>query len=250
MVAGTYSLTKSFKQGSVPVPVSEAHNKEVQSGMSHQPVSHSQPVTIQQEAIVHSFPPPQQRRPQTAQATSGPLFHIPDSEPENSASVGSLQDVIPDLENPPAEVKSKPISAMGARESLLVLPPPQPSPGSFNTSYTVIKPGATPIEGTNNQVCIERSTSSLSDASTQTILKGSPLKQGKQMYKLPSHACEYWLPYRNNNIINSSCCTHPVYTLPLFVYQDIFGRNTYSIMRLFFVSSQNTTGRKRACIPS
>ena len=181
MVAGTYSLTKSFKQGSVPI--SETHNKEVQSCTSHQPVSNIQPATIQQEAMVHSFPPPQQQRPQTAQAAGGPLFHIADSGPENSTSVGSLEDVIPDLENPPAEVKSKPASAMGARESLLAVQPPQPTPGSLNTSYAIIEPGVTPMEGENNQVCIERSTSSLSDASTQTILKGSPFKQGEQAYK-------------------------------------------------------------------
>ena len=185
MVAGPYSLTKSFKQGSVPVL--EAH-KEVQGGTSHQPESHSQPATIHQEAFVHSFPPPQWQRPQTVLA-SRPLFqidHIPDSTPEKSASEGSLQEVIPELENPPAEVKSKPVStAMGARESLSAVQPPQPIPNSLNTSYTsytVLEPGAAPIEGASNQVPIERSISSLSDASTQTVLKGSPFwKQGKQI---------------------------------------------------------------------
>ena len=179
MVAGPYSLTKSFKQGSVPVL--EAH-KALWSGTSHQPESHSQPAAIHQEAFVHSYPPPQQQRPQTALA-SRPLFQIPDSTLEKRASEGSLQEVIPDLENPPAEVKSKPVStAMVARESLPAVQPPLPISNVLNTSYTVLEPGATPIEGASNQVPIERSISSLSDASTQTVLKGSPLrKQGKQM---------------------------------------------------------------------
>ena len=176
MVAGTYSSTKSFKQGSVPVL--EAH-KDVRSGTSHQPEIHSQPATIHQEAFVHSFPPPQRQRPQTVLA-SRPL---PDSTLEKSASEGSLQEGIPDLESPPTEVKSKPVSAaMDARESLPAVQFPQPIPDSLNMSYAVIEPGAAPIEGASNQVPIERSISSLSDASTQTILKGLPFqKQGKQM---------------------------------------------------------------------
>lgn len=177
MVAGPFSSMKSFKQGSVPVL--EAH-KEIRKGTSHQPESHSQPATIHQEAFVHSFPPPQRQRPQTVLA-SRPLFQIPDSTPEKSASEGSLQEGIPDLENPPAEVKSKPVStAMDARESLPAVQFLQPIPDSLNASYTVIEPGAAPIEGASNQVPIERSISSLSDASTQTVLKGSPFqKQGK-----------------------------------------------------------------------
>ena len=188
MVAGTYSSMKSFKQGSIP-PVSGAHGGEVQSlGTSHQPVSHSQPATIHQEAIVHSYPPPQrQRHHQTVLSSSRPLFQITDSTLEKSASEGSLQDIIPggpDLENPPAEVKSKPLPTTmpDARESLpgLHVHLPQPIPPG-NASYAGIEPRGASVEAASNQVPVERSISSLSDASTQTVLKGSPFKQGKQM---------------------------------------------------------------------
>jgi hypothetical protein len=124
--------------------------------------------------------------------SSRPLFHIPDSTPEKSASEGSLQDIIPggpDLENPPAEVKSKPVSTAtimpDARERLpalnIQLPQPIP-PGNPNASYADVNPGGPPKEGASNRVPIERSISSLSDASTQTVLKGSPITQGRQMY--------------------------------------------------------------------
>ena len=192
MVAGTYSSIKSFKQGSVP-PVSGAHGGEVQSlGTAHQPVSQSQPATINQEAIVHSYPPPQrQRHHQTALSSSRPLFQIADSTLlEKSTSEGSLQDIIPggpDLENPPAEVKSKPLPTTmpDARESLpnLHVHLPKPIPQSLGSvSYAGIEPRGASIEAAGNQVPVERSLSSLSDASTQTVLKGSPFKQGKQMY--------------------------------------------------------------------
>ena len=183
MVAGTYSSMKSFKQGSV----SGAHGgEEVQSlGTAHQPVSQSQPATI--------YPPPQrQRHHETALSSSRPLFQIADSTLlEKSASEGSLQDIIPggpDLENPPAEVKSKPLPTTmpDAKESLpnlqchVHLPQPIPqSPGSV--SYAGIEPRGASIEAASNQVPVERSLSSLSDASTQTVLKGSPFKQGKQI---------------------------------------------------------------------
>ena len=184
MVAGTYSSMKSFKQGSVP-PVSGAHGgEEVQSlGTAHQPVSQSQPTTI--------YPPPQrQRHHEMALSSSRPLFQIADSTLlEKSASEGSLQDIIPgdpDLENPPAEVKSKPLPTTmpDAKENLpnlhIHLPQPIPqSPG--NASYAGIEPRAASIEAAGNQVPAERSISSLSDASTQTVLKGSPFKQGKQI---------------------------------------------------------------------
>ena len=188
MVAGKYSSMKSFKQGSSVPPTSGAHGgEEVQSpGTAHQPVSHSHPATINQEAIVHSYPPPQrQRHHQTALSSSRPLFQIADSTLlEKSASEGSLQDIVPgapDLENPPAEVKSKPLP--DARENLpnlhVHLPQTIP-PGS--ASYAGIEPRGASIEAASNQVPVERSISSLSDASTQTVLKGSPFKQGKQMY--------------------------------------------------------------------
>ena len=191
MVTGTYSSMKSFKQGSIP-PASGAYRREVQSlGAAHQPVSQSQPATISQEAIVHSYPPPQrQRHHQTALSSSRPLFQIADS--TLLASEGSLQDMIPggpDLENSLGEIKLKPLPTTmpDARENLpnlhVHLPQPIPqSPGS--ASYAGIKPRGASIEAASNQVPVERSISSLSDhsASTQTVLKGSPFKQGKQMY--------------------------------------------------------------------
>ena len=176
MVAGTYSSTKSLQQlGSVPL--SEAHKEA--SGTPHQPVSHSQPATIRQEAIVHSFPPPQRQNPQT----SRPLFQIQDSStPEKSASVSSLQDITSGLENPPAEVKPKPIvgASISARESLPAVEHSQSIPCCLNTGHPALEP-QDPREGASNQMPSERSISSLSmDASTQTLLKGSPFsKQGK-----------------------------------------------------------------------
>ncbi len=189
MVAGTYSSMKNFKQGSVPVSAAIGGEEVRSPGTSYQTESHSQPATIHHEAIVHSFPPPQQQRHHQTVLSSRPLFNIPDSTPEKSASEGSLQDIIPggpDLENPPAEVKSKPVSTTtampDAREALYV-PLPQPNPsGSPNVSYADVKPGGPPKEGASNQVPVERSISSLSDASTQTMLKGSPFRQGRQMY--------------------------------------------------------------------
>ena len=189
MVAGTYSSTKSFKQGSIPV--SKVHGEvRYPPGTSHQPESHIQPATIHQEAIVQSFPPPQRQKPQASLSGGGPLFHIPDSTLEKSASEGSLQDIIPvpSLENPPAEVKSKPVcTTLDARESFPaphVVPLPQPIPCSLNPSHATTEPGAAPtMEGASYQVLTERSLSSLSDASTQTILKGSPFMQGISRYK-------------------------------------------------------------------